>query len=133
MELADGMDMAETQEGEKMNCPVCDEKLREVEKHGVQIDLCPACKGVWLDRGELEKMLEIVQADPVAGAAPQAPIRGGEHGHREERHGEHGRHGDDDHDHDRRGDDGYARGGHGAQPQRRKSLLGEILGSLGGD
>lgn len=44
-----------------MNCPVCDiTRMREVEKNGVQIDICPDCKGVWLDRGELEKlMLEV--------------------------------------------------------------------------
>ena len=39
-----------------MQCPVCDERLREVEKYGVMIDLCPSCKGIWLDRGELEKI-----------------------------------------------------------------------------
>jgi uncharacterized protein len=39
-----------------MQCPVCDERLREVEKYGVAVDICPSCKGVWLDRGELEKV-----------------------------------------------------------------------------
>lgn len=42
-----------------MDCPVCGEKLREIERYGVEVDICPACKGVWLDRGELEKILEI--------------------------------------------------------------------------
>ncbi|OUM84652.1 MAG: cytoplasmic protein [Bacillus thermozeamaize] len=42
-----------------MYCPVCDNvKMREVEKHDVLIDICPSCKGVWLDRGELEKILQ---------------------------------------------------------------------------
>ncbi|AWB46106.1 cytoplasmic protein [Paenibacillus sp. CAA11] len=42
-----------------MNCPVCDSvRMREVEKDGVLIDVCPSCKGVWLDRGELDKLLE---------------------------------------------------------------------------
>ncbi|ATY83756.1 cytoplasmic protein [Kyrpidia spormannii] len=41
-----------------MNCPVCDNvRMREVEKYGVLIDVCPNCKGVWLDRGELDKIL----------------------------------------------------------------------------
>jgi Zn-finger nucleic acid-binding protein len=40
-----------------MNCPICNNvKMREVEKMGVMIDICPDCKGVWLDRGELEKL-----------------------------------------------------------------------------
>jgi Zn-finger nucleic acid-binding protein len=44
-----------------MKCPVCDGRMREVEKEGVVIDICPECKGVWLDRGELEKLLSGVR------------------------------------------------------------------------
>lgn len=41
-----------------MNCPVCDGvKMREVEKESILIDICPSCKGVWLDRGELDKLM----------------------------------------------------------------------------
>lgn len=41
-----------------MKCPVChDVRMREVEKNGVLIDVCPDCKGVWLDRGELDKLM----------------------------------------------------------------------------
>jgi Zn-finger nucleic acid-binding protein len=42
-----------------MQCPVCDERLREIEKYGVMVDICPSCKGVWLDRGELEKIVSL--------------------------------------------------------------------------
>ncbi|MHB9132331.1 MAG: TFIIB-type zinc ribbon-containing protein [Armatimonadota bacterium] len=45
-----------------MNCPVCDARLREIQKHGVEIDICPECKGVWLDRGELEKIIAMEAA-----------------------------------------------------------------------
>ncbi|GIP35700.1 zf-TFIIB domain-containing protein [Paenibacillus sp. J2TS4] len=42
-----------------MKCPVCnDVRMREVTKDGVLIDVCPDCKGVWLDRGELEKLMK---------------------------------------------------------------------------
>ncbi|MEF3301550.1 TFIIB-type zinc ribbon-containing protein [Paenibacillus sp. GYB003] len=45
-----------------MNCPVCDGvKMREVEKDNIMIDICPSCKGVWLDRGELDKLMEGVR------------------------------------------------------------------------
>ncbi|WP_027086405.1 zf-TFIIB domain-containing protein [Cohnella panacarvi] len=45
-----------------MNCPVCaDTRMREVEKNGILIDICPSCKGVWLDRGELDKLMQGVQ------------------------------------------------------------------------
>lgn len=41
-----------------MYCPVCrDVDMHEVTKEGVLIDVCPRCRGVWLDRGELEKIL----------------------------------------------------------------------------
>ena len=40
-----------------MLCPQCNTPMREVTKTGVLIDLCPDCKGTWLDRGELEKIL----------------------------------------------------------------------------
>ncbi|GIN88552.1 hypothetical protein J6TS2_49380 [Heyndrickxia sporothermodurans] len=47
-----------------MNCPVCDNvRLREVEKEHVLIDICPSCKGVWLDRGELEKITQGLRDD----------------------------------------------------------------------
>lgn len=45
-----------------MNCPVCESsRMREVEKDGILIDICPICKGVWLDRGELDKLMEGVK------------------------------------------------------------------------
>lgn len=43
----------------KMNCPACEDvRMKEMERDGVIIDICPSCKGVWLDRGELEKITE---------------------------------------------------------------------------
>ncbi len=42
-----------------MKCPVCNDiRMREVIKDNVLIDICPECKGVWLDRGELEKLID---------------------------------------------------------------------------
>lgn len=42
-----------------MKCPVCkDITLLMSEKKGVEIDYCPECRGIWLDRGELEKLIE---------------------------------------------------------------------------
>jgi Zn-finger nucleic acid-binding protein len=39
-----------------MFCPSCQNTLRERERNGVMLDICPGCGGVWLDRGELEKL-----------------------------------------------------------------------------
>src|SRR5687768_5378128 len=41
-----------------MNCPVCNVNLTMTERQGVEIDYCPQCRGVWLDRGELDKLIE---------------------------------------------------------------------------
>lgn len=44
---------------DNMKCPVCkDITLLMSEKKGVEIDYCPNCRGIWLDRGELEKIIE---------------------------------------------------------------------------
>lgn len=39
-------------------CPNCNTSMQNVARSGVEIDMCPGCRGVWLDRGELEKLLE---------------------------------------------------------------------------
>lgn len=61
-----------------MKCPVCDVPLSISSREGIEIDFCPQCRGVWLDRGELDKIIE--RAGPVS-AAPVGPSR-----ERHERH-----------------------------------------------
>ena len=41
-----------------MNCPLDQETLVITERQGIEIDYCPRCRGVWLDRGELDKLIE---------------------------------------------------------------------------
>lgn len=41
-----------------MKCPNCNETLVMADRQGVEIDYCPKCRGVWLDRGELDKIIE---------------------------------------------------------------------------
>lgn len=41
-----------------MNCPVCSVSLAMSAREGVEIDYCPKCRGVWLDRGEIDKIIE---------------------------------------------------------------------------
>lgn len=53
-----------------MKCPHCaDATLVMSERQGIEIDYCPQCRGVWLDRGELDKLIE--RAVPVATQVPQ--------------------------------------------------------------
>jgi uncharacterized protein len=54
--------------GEPLRCPSCASRLVEVERSEILIDACPECRGVWLDRGELDKILvrerQMVGGDP---------------------------------------------------------------------
>ncbi len=52
-----------------MLCPVCHVGLAMTDRQGVEIDYCPQCRGVWLDRGELDKIIE--RSAQASGAAPQ--------------------------------------------------------------
>lgn len=46
-----------------MKCPNCEETLIMTERQGVEIDYCPKCRGVWLDKGELDKIIEKSQGE----------------------------------------------------------------------
>lgn len=52
-------------------CPTCRVALVMSERQGIEIDYCPQCRGIWLDRGELDKIIE--RAGKEAAPAPQAP------------------------------------------------------------
>ncbi|TCJ15562.1 hypothetical protein EZJ19_06545 [Parasulfuritortus cantonensis] len=97
-----------------MKCPVCqDTDLLMTERMGVEIDYCPRCRGIWLDRGELDKLLDKAEQGVRAGgpATPAAEWR--DHDHHD---------GHDDHHH--KGQHGY---GDGMRHSRRRSWLGNLL------
>lgn len=89
-----------------MKCPVCTtENLVMSERQGVEIDYCPQCRGVWLDRGELDKIIErsVPQEVPPPSQphyAPQQNTYANTHGH------------------------GYS---DGQKPYRKKSFLEELF------
>lgn len=56
-----------------MQCPVDGETLVMADRHGVEIDYCPKCRGVWLDRGELDKIIDRGASPAAAAPAPQPP------------------------------------------------------------
>ena len=86
-----------------MKCPVCkDVDLTMSERQGVEIDYCPRCRGVWLDRGELDKIIERSDRD------------------------------DDDHDRHRdqrppQQGGNYGGGGYGGKPYKKKSFWHELF------
>jgi len=86
-----------------MICPKCNNNLVMSNTQGVEIDFCPNCKGVWLDRGELEKIIERTNSEG--------------YGHmRENKHYEHH-------------DDHYEKqhNGYGYQPKHKKGFLSELF------
>jgi uncharacterized protein len=88
-----------------MKCPIDNADLVMTDRQGIEIDYCPKCRGVWLDRGELDKIIE------RSGADARRP--------------------DDDDRQRRPNDDRYRRDDddryrHG-KPYKKKSLLGEIF------
>ncbi|NTV97079.1 MAG: hypothetical protein HGA75_16970 [Thiobacillus sp.] len=94
-----------------MKCPVCkDADLLMTERMGVEIDYCPQCRGIWLDRGELDKLLE--KAEQGAGAVDDRAYP------------DDYRYGDD---HRRKGHHGHGGYGHGSQHSRRRSWLGNLF------
>ena len=103
-----------------MKCPICKTNdLLMSDRQGVEIDYCPECRGVWLDRGELDKIIErsIPSAAPLSSTGPEQTYR--EVGHsssHEKKHG-HG-HGHDDH-HD-------SKYGYG-KSYKKKSFLKDIF------
>lgn len=88
-----------------MQCPIDGAQLVMTERSGVEIDYCPQCRGVWLDRGELDKIIE----RGMAQAAPQPPtqVRSSQHS--------------DDRGYRREADHGRS------HPKRRESFLGDLF------
>lgn len=62
-----------------MKCPLDGSVLKITERSGVEIDYCPQCRGVWLDRGELDKIIEISAGANVANAMGEPVSRWKKH------------------------------------------------------
>ncbi len=96
-----------------MQCPVCQEvTLVMADRQGIEVDYCPQCRGVWLDRGELDKLIErsAAQSGPWA-AEGRTPYPSASRDYPRQREYD-----DDRHD---RGDDDRRR--------NKRGLLGELF------
>lgn len=100
-----------------MNCPTDGTVLQLADRLGIEIDYCPTCRGVWLDRGELDKIVE--RAD-TGGGRPADDRREASRPPRHDR--DRDRYDDDDFD-----DDRYDRAGHGRGRRKRGGFLGELF------
>ncbi len=69
-----------------MKCPTCtNTDLLMTDRQGVEIDYCPQCRGVWLDRGELDKIIE--RTTPSLSKVPEQQYRAPEHNKSQEKYG----------------------------------------------
>ena len=94
-----------------MKCPIDNVDLVMADRQGIEIDYCPTCRGVWLDRGELDKLIE--RSVPAVAPAPRES-RGYD---RDERR----------HEERRYDDDRYRAQGHYPRKKKRESFLSEIF------
>jgi hypothetical protein len=87
-----------------MKCPNCNETLLITERSHIEIDYCPACRGVWLDKGELDKMLDYAAYQSSSEKMEQQPGFSPNH---------FGRHNQYPHGHNK--------------PYKKKSFLGDLF------
>ena len=98
--------MRTQQEVSAMHCPVCRVPLSMSDRQGIEIDYCPKCRGVWLDRGELDKLIAAGSPESPPSRAPD--VRNREPQYREQRH--------------------YPEdGSYGYGKKRKKSFLGDLF------
>jgi len=77
-----------------MKCPVCTESdLVMTDRQGVEIDYCPKCRGVWLDRGELDKIIERSTSGPASQPPPGYRSDSQGYSKHDDHHDEHGKYG----------------------------------------
>ncbi len=95
-----------------MPCPVCRVSLVMSERQGVEIDYCPQCRGVWLDRGELDKIIERSAQEAPSAAPAQRPSFLNPQHHQ---------------GHDRGHTQPYGHGHQHGHPKRKKSFLEELF------
>lgn len=93
-----------------MKCPKCDIVLSITDRQGIEIDYCPQCRGIWLDRGELDKIIERSNAQSFGTKKKDDD----DDRYRSQPHY------DDRHRHD-------SQYGHGYKPHKKKSLLEDLF------
>lgn len=74
---------------QQMTCPKCHGPMRQYERSGVIVDQCQECRGIFLDRGELERLADAENAYHGRSAAPAAPAHDQRGSYEQQRHYEH--------------------------------------------
>ena len=107
-----------------MKCPVDQTELLMSDRQGIEIDYCPKCRGVWLDRGELDK---IIDRSAAVAPQPEPPPQGRAEDYRRGDSYERDRYDRDRHEGDRYDSDRDDRGYRERRYRKRKSFLDELF------
>lgn len=102
------------------------------ERSGIEIDYCPKCRGVWLDRGELDKLIERAQEDAAPAPQSQPEPRDYQPQHREQHYRPQEQHYKEQHHYDSQRKHynehkPHNHSGHYGKPYKKKSILSEIF------
>jgi len=111
-------------EEKRMKCPVDQTELLMSDRQGIEIDYCPKCRGVWLDRGELDK---IIDRSAAVAPQPEPPPQGRAEDYRRGDSYERDRYDRDRHEGDRYDSDRDDRGYRERRYRKRKSFLDELF------
>ena len=109
-----------------MQCPTDGTVLVMSERSGIEIDYCPTCRGVWLDRGELDKIIERgsrEQAAPVQSAPPAPPVQQPAPAYGQQPYDR----GYDNRGYDNRSSDNRGYGDQGYRKKKKESWLSELF------
>lgn len=105
-----------------MPCPKCTAPMRTIERNGIHLETCPECRGIFLDRGELDRLIDLeARAVPAADVMPETR---GDRG-RQRFEGDRNRDWDDD------DDDARGMSGRRGPSSRRRGFLGEMFEGFG--
>ena len=94
-----------------MKCPLCSTELEMSERSGIEIDYCQQCRGVWLDRGELDKIIERSTSAPLSNQMHRDEIRDDRYAGKEQYYDKDKQYGNEKH----------------YDQKKRKSFLGDLF------
>jgi Zn-finger nucleic acid-binding protein len=101
-----------------MKCPNCNETLLMTERNNIEIDYCPSCRGIWLDKGELDKMLEYAEEKYKSAGQPQ---------NQQNQNQQHNQQTWQKYDNDHYKNDHHKYNPHHQKPHKKKGFLGDLF------
>ena len=109
-----------------MICPKCHGEMRTYERNGVLVDQCDECRGIFLDRGELEQLLDAQRGPERRDVDDERQHDRHDHGHEHDHDHDHEH--EHDHDHEHEHDYNHDGKGRGSRRTRASTFISDLLG-----